>query len=173
MSRKKKELSPSEQWKWDIMDVEVTDNSKDRVELYFYWNIFPKKNSKRVFWHTVLPSENYMKRHKIMADKLSGIDWKLEYFPCKILIYSIAWNKMKWDVDNMATSLFDLFTDVGLIPDDNKFVVSELFAKNVGYIRNCPITRVIITNSNDWMWDEDEDHKSKDLKKCKNYLSNY
>ena len=36
MSRKKKELSPNEQWKWDIMDVEVTDNSKDRVELYFY-----------------------------------------------------------------------------------------------------------------------------------------
>lgn len=153
------------------MDVEVTDNSKYRIELYFYWNIFPKKNSKRVFWHTVLPSENYMKRHKIMADKLSGIDWKLEYFPCKIFIYSIAWNKMKWDVDNMATSLFDLFTDVGIIPDDNKFVVSELFIKNVGYVRNCPITRVIITNSNDLMWDENEDHKSKDLKDFKFYLS--
>ena len=36
MSKKKKELSPNEQWKWDIMDVEVTDNSKDRAELYFY-----------------------------------------------------------------------------------------------------------------------------------------
>lgn len=36
MPKKKKELSPNEQWKWDIMDVEVTDNSKDRVELYFY-----------------------------------------------------------------------------------------------------------------------------------------
>ena len=132
--------------------------------------IAPKKNSKRVFWHTVLPSENYMKRHKIMADKLSGIDRKLEYFPCKILIYSIAWNKMKWDVDNMATSLFDLFTDVWLIPDDNKFVVSELYARNVGYIRNCPITRVIITNSNVGLADDNNDHKEKDLKKYKDYL---
>ena len=171
MPKKKKEISPSEQWKRDVMDVEVVDNSKDRVELYFYWNIFPKKNSKRVFGHTILPSENYISRHKIMTDKLSGIDRKLEYFPCKILIYSIAWNKMKWDVDNMATSLFDLFTDVGLIPDDNKFVVSELFVKNVGYVRNCPITRVIITNSNAFMWDENEDHKSKNLKEFKFYLS--
>ena len=77
---------------------------------------------------------------------------------------------MKWDVDNMATSLFDLFTDVGIIPDDNKFVVSELLAKNVGYVRNCPITRVIITNSNDLMWEENEDHKNKDLKEFKFYL---
>jgi hypothetical protein len=71
----------------------------------------------------------------------------------------------------MATSLFDLFTDVGIIPDDNKFVVSELFIKNVGYVRNCPITRVIITNSNALMWDENEDHKNKDLKSFKFYLS--
>lgn len=107
-----------------------------------------------------------------MAEKLQGIEWKLEYFPCKILIYSIAWNKMKWDVDNMATSLFDLFTDIGLIPDDNKFVVSELYAKNVWYIKNCPITRVIITNSNDLMFDDNTDHKDKNLKEYKIYLDN-
>ena len=78
---------------------------------------------------------------------------------------------MKWDVDNMATSLFDLFTDVGIIPDDNKFVISELLAKNVGYVKNCPITRVIITNSNEMMWDENEDHKQKNLKEFKHYLN--
>lgn len=171
MPKKKKELSPNEQWKWDVMDVEVVENGKYRTELYFYWNIFPKKNSKRVFGHTVLPSENYVKRHDIMVKKLSGIDWKLSAFPCKIFIYSVARNKMKWDVDNMATSLFDLFTDVGLIPDDNKFIVSELFAKNVGYVKNCPITRVIIINSNELLWDVNEDHKDKNLKDYKSYLS--
>lgn len=157
--------------KWDVMDVEVTENSKYRVELYFYGNIFPKKNSKRVFWHTVLPSENYMQWHKIMVDKLNGIKWEFDSFPCKIIIYSIARNKVKWDVDNMATSLFDLFTDVGLLPDDNKFVVSELYAKNIWYIKNCPITRVVIVNTNDLMFDDNTDHVGKDLKQYKNYLN--
>ena len=153
------------------MDVEVVDNKEYRVELYFYGNIFPKKNSKRVFWHTVLPSENYMQWHKIMVDKLKDIKRKFNCYPCRIHIYSISRNKMKWDVDNMATSLFDLFTDVWLIPDDNKFVVSELYAQNVGYIKNCPITRVIISNANNCLADDNTDHKDKDLKKYKDYLS--
>lgn len=160
-----------EWWKRDSLDVEIVENSKYRVELYFYWNIFPKKNSKRVFGHTVLPSENYVQRHKVMTQKLGGTERKFDAFPCKILIYSIARNKMKGDVDNMATSLFDLFTDVGLIPDDNKFVVSQLYAENVGYVKNCPITRVIITNSNEEMWDINEDHKDKNLKEQKFYLN--
>lgn len=159
-----------EWWKWDIMDVEVTENSRYRVELFFYGNIFPKKNSKRVFWHTVLPSENFSQWHKIMVEKLKDIKREFDAFPCKILIYSIAWNKMKWDVDNMVTSLFDLFTDVGLLPDDNKFVVSELYAKNVGYAKNCPITRVIITNSNELLLDDNTDYKWEDLKEYKEYL---
>lgn len=165
---KKKDFSGP---KRDVMDVEVTDNSPYRVELYFYGNIFPKKNSKRVFWHTVLPSENYVQRHKIMMNRLQWIEWQYKYFPCKILIYSIAWNKTKWDVDNMVTSLFDLFTDVGLLPDDNKFVVSELYAKNIWYIKNCPITRVIITNVNEQLYDDSTDHKLEDLKKYKIYLN--
>lgn len=158
-------------WKRDVMDVEVVDNKECRVELYFYGNIFPKKNSKRVFWHTVLPSENYTQWHKIMVDKLKDIKWKYNSFPCRITVFSIARNKTKWDVDNMVTSLFDLFTDVGLIPDDNKFVVSELYAQNVGYIKNCPITRVIISAANNCLADDDDDYKDKDLKKYKDFLS--
>ena len=36
MPRKKKELSPSEQWKWDIMDVEVDYDLPKKLSLYFY-----------------------------------------------------------------------------------------------------------------------------------------
>ena len=171
MSKKKKELSPSEQWKWDIMDVEVEYDLPKKCELIFYWNIYPKKNSKRAFRWIVLPSENYMKWHKIMSEKLSGREWKYNNFPCRMTIVSTARSKMKGDIDNQATSLMDLLVDVWLLPDDNKFIIQELEIKNVWYVRNAPICRVELEPINHKLWNEDVDHKWKNLKEYKGYVA--
>lgn len=171
MSRKKKELSPSEQWKRDIMDVEVEYDLPKRLTLYFYWNIYPKKNSKRAFRWIVLPSENYMKWHKIMSEKLANREWRYNSFPCRMTIVSTSWNKMKGDIDNQATSILDLLVDVWLLPDDNKFVVQEMEIKNVGYVKNAPICKVELEPIDHHLWDEDTDHKSKNLKEYKGYVA--
>lgn len=170
MSRKKKELSPSEQWKWDIMDVEIDYDLPKRLTLYFYWNIYPKKNSKRAFRGIVLPSENYMKWHKIMSEKLQWHKWRYNSFPCRMTIISTAWSKMKWDIDNQATSIMDLLVDVWLLPDDNKFIIQELEIRNVWYVRNAPLCKVELEPIDHMLWDEDKDHKWKDLKEYKGYV---
>lgn len=159
-------------WKRDIMDVEVEYDDVDKVVLYFYGNIYPKKNSKRAFRWIVLPSENFVHWHKLMSDKLKWHIWIYNTFPCRMSISTIAWNKVKWDVDNAATSLLDLLVDVWLLPDDNKFVVQELEVRNVGYIKNAPICRVELTPITHPVWDTEEDHKDKNLKLYKNYLLN-
>ncbi|MBO7716530.1 MAG: hypothetical protein J6S85_23395 [Methanobrevibacter sp.] len=46
-------------------------------------------------------------------------------------IISTARSKMKGDIDNQATSIMDLLVDVGLLPDDNKFIIQELEIRNV------------------------------------------
>lgn len=168
---KKKPLSPNEQWKWDIMDVEVECDSSKKVTLYFYWNIFPKKNSKRAFRGIVLPSENYTKRHKIMMSKLEWRKRRYDSFPCRMTIISTAWNKTKWDIDNQATSIMDLLVDAGLLPDDNKFVIQELEIRNVGYIKNAPICKVELEPIEHDIYDIDEDHKGLDLHGYKHYAN--
>lgn len=170
MSRKKKELSPSEQWKWDIMDVEIDYDLPKRLTLYFYWNIYPKKNSKRAFRWIVLPSENYVKWHKIMSEKLSGHKRRYNSFPCRMTIISTARSKMKWDVDNQATSLLDLLVDVWLLPDDNKFIIQELEIRNVWYVKNAPICKVELEPIDHHLWNEETDHKWKNLKEYKGYV---
>lgn len=170
MSRKKKELSSNEQWKWDIMDVEVEYDLPKKLTLFFYWNIYPKKNSKRAFRWIVLPSENYMKWHKIMSEKLEGHKWKYNSFPCRMTITSTAWSKMKWDIDNQATSLMDLLVDVWLLPDDNKFIIQELEIKNVWYVRNAPICKVELKPIEHMLWNEENDHRWKNLREYKGYV---
>ena len=170
MPRKKKELSPSEQWKRDIMDVEIEQDLPDKVTIIFYWNIYPKKNSKRAFRWIVLPSENYMKWHKIMLEKLSWHRWDYNSFPCRMAIKSTAWSKMKWDIDNQATSLMDLLVDVWLLPDDNKFIIQELEIKNVWYVKNAPLCKVELEPIDHPIYDIDVDHKSCNLKLYKCYV---
>lgn len=171
MPKKKKELSPNEQRKRDIMDVEIEQDEPNKASLLFYWNIFPKKNSKRAFRGIVLPSENYVKRHNIMSKKLNWYERSYNSFPCRMTIISTARNKMKWDIDNQATSIMDLLVDVWLLPDDNKFIIQELEIRNVGYVKNAPLCRVELEPITHSLYDVDEDHKSKDLKKLKHYLS--
>lgn len=77
---------------------------------------------------------------------------------------------MKGDIDNQATSILDLLVDVWLLPDDNKFVVQEMEIKNVGYIKNAPICKVELEPIDHHLWDEDTDHKSKNLKEYKGYV---
>lgn len=168
---KKKELSPNEQRKRDIMDVEVEQNSPERLSLIFYWNIYPKKNSKRAFRWIVLPSENYVKRHKIMSTKLAWCEWKYNSFPCRMTITSTARSKIKGDIDNQATSLMDLLVDVGLLPDDNKFIIQELEIINVWYVKNAPLCRVELNPVEHPALDINHDHKDEDLHKYKHYLN--
>ena len=170
MSRTKKELSPNEEWKWNIVDADIDCDTSKKITLVFYGNIPSKKNSKRAFRGIVLPSENYMKRHKIMSNKLEGHEWKFNSFPCKMSIISIAWNKMKWDIDNQATSIMDLLVDVGLLPDDNKFIIQELEIRNVWYIKNAPLCKVELEPIVHPLYNIESDHKGLDLKEFKIYL---
>lgn len=157
--------------KRDVVDVEVVFNTEKKVLLYFYWNIFSKKNSKRVFRNIVLPSENYVEWHRRITEKLANVKWNYNTFPCKVTIDFVAWNKVKWDVDNACTSIFDTLTDVWLFPDDNKFIIQELSARNVWYVKNLPITKVAIEPINFKPYDNNRDHKGDDLKECKNIFN--
>lgn len=166
----KKASSANELWKWDIMDVEIEKDLSDRLTMYFYGNIYPKKNSKRAFRWIVLPSENYVKRHKIMSDKLIWHKWKYNSFPCRMSVIYVAWSKMKGDTDNKVTSLLDLLVDVGALPDDNQFVVQELEVKNAWYLKNAPICKVELEPIAHPLLDGVDDYKNKDLKKEKEIL---
>jgi Holliday junction resolvase RusA-like endonuclease len=86
-------------------------------------------------------------------------------------IASTARSKMKGDIDNQATSLMDLLVDVWLLPDDNKFIIQELEIKNVWYVRNAPICRVELEPIAHRLWNEDVDHKWKNLKEYKGYVA--
>ena len=156
--------------KWDSIDAEVVKNSDEAVEIYLYGFIPSKKNNRRNFWHISLPSETYMERHKRIVEKLSGIERKFTSFPCKILIVSIAWDKVKSDIDNQAQSIFDTFTDLWIIPDDNRFVVQELHIRNMGYAKNAYMTRVLIMPLGGDVREDTHDHKGFDLKQYKYYL---
>lgn len=167
MAKTKKKF---EWWKWDIMDVEIEYDLSKKLILYFYWNIYPKKNSKRAFRWIVLPSENYVQRHKIMSERLSWHEWKFNSFPCRMNVTYVAWSKMKGDTDNKVTSLLDLLVDVGALPDDNQFVVQELEVKNAWYLKNAPICKVELEPIAHPLLDGVYDYKDKDLKKEKEIL---
>ena len=165
MSKKKFEWR-----KRDCIDAKVIKNSKDQLEVVFFGFIPSKKNSRRNFWHISIPSETYTERHKRIVNALSWIEWKFKTFPCKITIKSIAWDRVKSDIDNQAQSIFDTFTDLWIIPDDNRFVVTELKIENVGYAKNAYMTRIVIEWDYDARYDIDHDHKGEDLKQHTYYL---
>ena len=86
-------------------------------------------------------------------------------------IVSTARSKMKGDVDNQATSLLDLLVDVGLLPDDNKFIVQELEIRNVGYVKNAPLCKVELEPIDHPLWNVDTDHKGENMAELKKYLN--
>lgn len=77
---------------------------------------------------------------------------------------------MKGDIDNQATSLMDLLVDVGLLPDDNKFIIQELEIRNAGYMKNAPICKVELTPIEHPLLDANDDYKNSDLRKEKEIL---
>lgn len=165
-----KKKNKFEGWRWDCIDAEVYYNLPSKLEIYLYWHIPSKKNNRLNFWRISLPSANYQEWHKRIIDKLEWTEWLYNRFPCKITITSIAWELRKWDIDNQTASIFDTFTDLGIIPDDNKFVVQELNIRNVGYAKNCFITKVLIEPYNLPQLNDKKDYKNVDLKEMKQSL---
>lgn len=133
-----------EWWMWDKTWVQVVLNTENKITLYFTWNIFSKKNSKRAFRGIVLPSANYVEWNKRISKQLKDYIFVYNKFPCKITISSISHDKRRADVDNKATSILDLLVDNNIIPDDNKFIVQQLIITNIGYAKNLPLTKVVI-----------------------------
>lgn len=170
MAKQKKKF---EWWRRDSIDAEVYFNLPSKLLIYLYWHIPAKKNSRINFWHVSLPSANYQERHKRIINKLKGIEWLYDKFPCKITITSIAWEMRKSDIDNQTASIFDTFTDLWIIPDDNKFIVQELNIRNLGYAKNCYITRVLIEPYTIKQIDNKKDYKNVDLKEAKHLLEEY
>lgn len=156
--------------KRESINAEVIENSDKAIEIILYGFIPSKKNNRRNFWHISLPSETYTEWHKRIVNVLSWIEWNFKSFPCKITIKSVAWDRIKSDIDNQAQSIFDTFTDLWIIPDDNRFVVQELHITNKGYAKNAYMTRVIIEWDYTTRFNDDWDHKGFDLKQYAYYL---
>lgn len=164
---------PKKKFDWrkrDSINAEVIENSDRAIEIILYGFIPSKKNNRRNFWHISLPSETYTEWHKRIVNVLSWIEWRYNTFPCKITIISIAWDRVKSDIDNQAQSIFDTFTDLWIIPDDNRFIVQELNIKNMGYAKNAYMTRVLIEPLNENTYNIEDDHKGVDLKEFAYYL---
>lgn len=157
--------------KRDVVHAEVTVNTESKLEIYFYWNIYAKKNGKRAFRWIVLPSENYCEWHKRIEKSLKWIEWNFKQFPCKATIETIAHSKVKWDIDNQATSIFDMLTDLWAIEDDNKFVIAELDVKCVWYIKNCPITKLTLEPISFEQYNISNDHSAGNLENRKQYFN--
>ena len=167
MTKKKKTFD----WrKRESINAQVIENSERAIEIILYGFIPSKKNNRRNFWHISLPSETYTEWHKRIVNVLSWIEWEYNTFPCKITIISVAWDRVKSDIDNQAQSIFDTFTDLWIIPDDNRFIVSELKIKNMGYAKNSYMTKVIIEPLWENLYDINHDHKGEDLVKYMHYL---
>lgn len=167
-----KKKNKFEGWRRDSIDAEVVYNLPGKVLIYLSWHIPAKKNSRRNFGNISLPSANYVEWHKRIVNKLKWREWLFNSFPCKVTITSIAWEMRKSDIDNQTASIFDTLTDLGVIPDDNKFVVQELNIRNLGYIKNCFLTKVLIEPYTLPQLNDKKDYKNVDLKETKGIFYN-
>lgn len=156
--------------KRDSIDVEIEYDLPKKLVLYFYWYIWIKKNSKEIVRGRLIASPRYQERHKRIIKILRGHKWKYNSFPCKMVITTVAWDKRKWDCDNFSQGIMDIGTELGLFPDDNKFIISELEVKNAGYLKNAYITKVELEPISHPLLDGVDDYKDKDLKKEKEIL---
>lgn len=172
-NQKNKKISDYEERKRGSIDIEVEKDVPNKIILYISWPTPSKKNQKQAFRWIVLPSKNYLRRHKILIDKIWDTKRNYNTFPCKICVTTIAGTKAKWDVDNILTSYLDLLCDMGLLPDDNKFIIPEIYVKNLGYVKNCWLTRIEITPYEWECCDIIDDHKWNRLLDFKRYLDDY
>lgn len=142
-----------------ITDLWICNNQENYLEIYIHWPIVPKKNSKQIVRWRLMSSQRYLKRHKLLMDIVSGVEWQYNVFPCKVSITSVVWTKRKSDIDNATSSILDLLTDLGIIPDDNRFVVPELKVENIWYRKNHFVTKIVVEpytkeqlNEPDFIW---------------------
>lgn len=160
-------------WRRESIDAEVEYNLPEKVIIYLAGPIAPKKNSRQNFWRISLPSQNYIERHKRIINKLKNTERRYNWKPCVISITSIVWDRIKSDCDNQVASIMDTIVDLGIIEDDNRFVVKEINVRNIGYAKNCWLHRVEITPYKLNDYDLLDDHKDKPLLEFKQYLDEY
>lgn len=156
--------------KRDSIDVDIDYDTPKKLEMYFYGYIGIKKNSKEIVRGRLIASPRYQEWHKRIINILKGYKWKYNSFPCKMVITTVAWDKRKWDCDNFSQGIMDIGTELGLFPDDNKFIISELEVKNAGYLKNAYITKVELEPISHPLLDGIDDYKNKNLKKEKEIL---
>ena len=168
-----KQKQKFEWWRRNCIDVEVVYDLPKRLEMYFYGYVGIKKNSKEIVRGRLMASPRYQEWHKRVIDILKGREWKYNTFPCKMTITTIAWDKRKGDCDNFSQGIMDIGTELWLFPDDNKFIISELEVKNVGYAKNCYITRVDLEPIEHPFYDIEDNHEGLNLKDYKHYLDWY
>lgn len=155
------------------VNAQVILNTPNKLTIYIYWPIVPKKNSKQIVRGRLISSSRYLKWHKELTDILWGNTRLYDKFPCKISITSIVGTRVKSDIDNATSSILDLFTDLWIIPDDNRFIVPELNVLNVWYAKNCFITKVVMEPYTNNSYDITDDHKDENLEKFTHYLDWY
>lgn len=155
------------------VNAQIILNTPNKLTIYIYWPIVPKKNSKQIVRGRLISSSRYLKWHKELTDILWGNIRLYDKFPCKISITSIVGTRVKSDIDNATSSILDLFTDLWIIPDDNRFIVPELNVLNVWYAKNCFITKVVMEPYTNNSYDITDDHKDENLEKFTHYLDWY
>ena len=156
-----------------VVNAQVILNTPNKLTIYIYWPIVPKKNSKQIVRGRLISSSRYLKWHKELTDILWGNTRLYDKFPCKISIISIVGTRVKSDIDNATSSILDLFTDLWILPDDNRFIVPELNVLNVWYAKNCFITKVVMEPYTNNPYDVTTDHKDENLEKFTHYLNWY
>ena len=140
-SNKEKYNTPKRQ----CISAEVLKNEEKELVMIMYGNVVAKKNSKQWSWKFLLSSPNYTQRHKQIVNSLEWIEFKYNAFPCKCSIEYYSWDIRQKDLDNMVSSIWDTFTDLWIIPDDNHFMIRELEVKFRWLIKNAPIYKITLS----------------------------
>lgn len=157
----------------DCVDADVSIDTPATLVLYFYGNIPSKKNWRRNFWNISLPSANYVERNKRIISKLKDFMPSLWLGPYSIDIETIAHTKRRKDCDNVVSSIMDTLQDLGFIIDDDNETIRKITVTNIGYIKNAPITKIIIKQYCEEWYNINTDYKGTDLKQLKHLFNNY
>lgn len=170
MAQKKQKFSSRE---WECVDAEVEMNSPKETTFYFYGNIPSKKNQRQNFWRVSLPSANYIEWHKRILEKLKWKARLIWLWPFEIDIQTIYHSRRRKDCDNVVSSILDTLQDLWVIPDDDNETVRKITVTNAGYVKNAPITKIVVKQYNDDKWLNDEtDYKGTNLKQLKHLFIN-
>lgn len=158
-------------WEWESVDTEISVDTLATLVLYFYGNIPSKKNWRRNFGNISLPSANYIERNKRITDKLKDFTPMLGLGPYSIEIETIAHTRRRKDCDNVVASIMDTLQDLWFIPDDDNETIRKIMVTNIGYVKNAPITKIIIKQYCEEWYNIDTDYKNTNLKELKHLFN--